>query len=37
MTMTAGLDWAQDQHAVCVVDDQGKPVLELNVLHTPEG
>lgn len=37
MTMSVGLDWAQEQHAVCVVDEKGQIVLEMAVLHTAEG
>ena len=33
----AGLDWATDAHAVCVVNAQGRRVLELNVAHTAAG
>ena len=33
----AGVDWATDAHAVCVVDDQGRVVVEFDVAHTADG
>lgn len=33
----AGVDWAVDGHAVCVVDEQGVPVDEFDVDHTGSG
>lgn len=33
----AGLDWAANEHAVCVVDDKGEVKLRLVVKHTEEG
>jgi Transposase len=33
----AGVDWATDAHAVCVVDDQGRVVVEFDVPHSAEG
>jgi transposase len=33
----AGLDWAANEHAVCVIDDKGSVVLRLVVKHTEEG
>lgn len=33
----AGVDWATDAHAVCVVDDQGKVIVEFDVAHSAEG
>lgn len=33
----AGVDWAMDGHAVCVVDAQGRPVVEFDVGHTSAG
>jgi len=32
-----GVDWATDTHAVCVVDDDGRVVVEFDVDHTAEG
>jgi transposase len=37
MSWYVGLDWGQERHAVCVIDGQGKIVLEMEVLHTAEG
>lgn len=34
---TAGLDWGSGEHAVCVIDGQGLPVLQLQVPHTANG
>lgn len=34
---SAGLDWAAEEHAVCVVDDAGKIVSEWMVPHTAGG
>ena len=33
----AGLDWAHDVHALCVIDAQGQPVLHKKVPHTASG
>lgn len=33
----AGIDWAQDSHAVCVIDGSGEPVERLVVAHTKAG
>jgi transposase len=33
----AGVDWAMDGHAVCVVDAHGTPVVEFDVGHTSAG
>lgn len=35
--MFAGIDWAADEHAVCVVDDAGRVVDEFAIGHTAEG
>ncbi len=35
--LTAGLDWAKDDHAVCVVDGTGRPVARFTVEHTSKG
>ncbi len=32
--VTAGIDWASEDHAVVVVDDQGRPVDRFGVAHT---
>ena len=32
-----GVDWATDAHAVCVVDGQGRVVVEFDVAHSAEG
>lgn len=32
-----GIDWATDEHAVCVVDDTGAVVDEFVVTHTAAG
>ena len=32
-----GVDWATDAHAVCVVDAEGKTVVEFDVSHTGDG
>jgi transposase len=34
---TAGVDWASDNHAVCVVDSDGRVVQRLSVEHTGAG
>ena len=34
---TAGVDWAKDDHAVCVVDSDGEPVDRFAVAHTKAG
>jgi transposase len=33
----AGIDWAKDSHAVCVIDAVGEPVARLTVAHTKAG
>src|SRR4051794_12543238 len=33
----AGVDWATDAHAVCVVDRQGRVVVEFDVAHSAAG
>jgi transposase len=37
MPFFAGLDWAANEHAVCVVDDKGDVKLRLVVKHTAAG
>jgi transposase len=32
-----GVDWAIDAHAVCVVNDRGKVIVEFDVAHTADG
>jgi transposase len=32
--VTAGIDWASENHAVSVVDDQGRPVERFSIAHT---
>jgi transposase len=33
----AGVDWATDAHAVCIVDDKGGVIVEFDVAHTADG
>ncbi|MBM7369254.1 IS110 family transposase [Gordonia hydrophobica] len=35
--VTAGLDWARDDHAVSVVDDRGRKLARTMVEHTASG
>ena len=35
--VTAGIDWASEEHAVAVVDDQGRPLDRFSVAHTAPG
>lgn len=35
--VTAGLDWARDDHAVCVVDGRGRQIAHTMVEHTAAG
>jgi transposase len=37
MPFFAGLDWAANEHAVCIVDERGDVKLRLVVKHTEEG
>lgn len=37
MPFYAGLDWAKENHAVCVVDEKGKMQTQFLVAHTAEG
>ena len=32
--VTAGVDWASEDHAIAVVDDQGRPVDRFSITHT---
>lgn len=34
---TAGLDWGSSEHATCVIDEQGRRVLQMQVPHTADG
>ena len=33
----AGVDWAIDAHAVCVVDGEGRVIVEFDVAHSADG
>jgi transposase len=33
----AGIDWAADNHAICVIDAAGEPVERLTVMHSKAG
>ena len=35
--VTAGIDWARDDHAVCIVDDRGRQIADTMVEHTAAG
>jgi hypothetical protein len=35
--VTGGLDWARDDHAVCVVDARGRQVCRHTVEHSAAG
>jgi len=37
MPYTVGLDWAQDDHAVCVIDEQAQVHLRCTVAHSASG
>jgi len=37
MTLTVGIDWAKDEHAVCVLDARGAVRAHLTVPHTAAG
>jgi transposase len=34
---TAGVDWAKDNHSICVVDADGEPVERVAIAHTKAG
>ncbi|MET9191668.1 IS110 family transposase [Streptomyces tendae] len=34
---TAGVDWAKDNHAVCVLDADGEPIERITVTHNKTG
>jgi transposase len=35
--VTAGIDWARDNHALCIVDADGEPVERVTIAHTKAG
>ena len=35
--MFAGIDWAADEHAVCVIDDTGRVIERFTIGHTADG
>jgi transposase len=35
--VTVGVDWAQDNHAVCVLDADGEPVQRVTIAHSKAG
>ena len=35
--VTAGVDWAKDNHAVCVLDADGEPIERFTVTHNKTG
>jgi transposase len=35
--VTAGIDWAKDDHAVCVLDADGEPLERITVAHSKTG
>ena len=35
--VTAGIDWARDDHAVCIVDGRGRQIARIMVEHTAAG
>ena len=37
MGFLAGLDWGSEEHAVCVINEDGRIVLEFSVAHTRAG
>jgi transposase len=37
MTRYAGVDWAKDEHAVCVLEQDGRPVSERRFAHDERG
>ena len=36
-TFFAGLDWASQSHAVCIIDDQGTVHERLDIAHSADG
>jgi transposase len=37
MGLFAGIDWAQQEHSLCVIDDNGRPRSRFRVAHTSSG
>lgn len=37
MVYQVGLDWGSERHAICVVDDRGGIVLQMEILHDAKG
>jgi transposase len=37
MAVVAGIDWASEEHRLCLVDEQGQRVLERRVRHDEQG
>ena len=35
--MFVGIDWASEEHAVCVLDDAGRKVSSFTIEHTADG
>ena len=35
--MLAGIDWASEEHAVCVLDDEGRAIDRFTVAHSAQG
>lgn len=35
--LTAGIDWARDDHAVCILDGRGRQLARTMVAHTAAG
>lgn len=35
--VTAGVDWAKDDHAVCVIDGDGEPIERFTIIHNKAG
>jgi transposase len=35
--VTAGVDWAKDNHAICIIDGDGEPVERFTVAHSKAG
>jgi len=37
MTVYIGIDWSQDKHDVCFLDEAGESIARVVVPHSPEG
>lgn len=37
MRMFVGLDWAKDEHAICVIDEDGRVRVRFRAVHTADG